>query len=72
MARKIIGKVGSLLGLKKKKKPDETTAAPAAQKGPIIKQLGGTNTPTVTNLAAIRARLGNGGPGTLLSDKLGG
>lgn len=69
MAKKIIGGIGSILGLKKKKKADAAAAVQPA-KGPIIKQLGSVEAPAA-NLAALLARRRGDSP-TILSDKLGG
>lgn len=78
MAKKIIGGVGSLLGLKKKKKAAEPTPAqtPAENKRwtPIIKQLGSANPSPASVIARARAGRGGFATGTLstvLNDKLG-
>lgn len=75
MAKKIIGGIGSVLGLKKKKKapaaPEAATTKTAWE--PVIKQLGGSpaSTSAASALAARRRAGLGGGLGTLLSDKLG-
>lgn len=68
MAKKIFSGIGKALGIGKKK-PAETPAAPAEQKGPIITPLGGS----VLTPDPRRRRTGTKrGPfETLLSDKLG-
>ena len=70
MAKKIIGGVGSLLGLNKKKKkaPEE----PAEQKGPIIKPLAANDHRLTKRRGFIRGVSRAVGAPTILSDKLGG
>ena len=67
MAKKIIGGIGSLLGIKKKK--EAAPAAVAEQKGPIVKPLGGSLSATVPAVRRRRATLSRPGD---VSDRLGG
>lgn len=68
MAKKIFKGVGKVLGIGKKKKPAETVAAPAEQKGPIVTPLGGAQ---VADAMRRRGRRAPVGQPTILSDKLG-
>lgn len=70
MATKILGGIGSLLGIGKKK-AEPAPAAPEAKKGPIITQLPGA--PTISTPLAARRRTGRAtAPSpTILADKLG-
>lgn len=68
MAKKVIGGIGSLLGLKKKKKAPAPAPVEAKKRGfePIIKQLGSSQARILP-----LARRGVVGPATILTDKLG-
>jgi hypothetical protein len=68
MAKSIIKGAGKLLGIGKKKAAEP--AAVAEQKGPIIKQLGGTTEALDPRRRRTLAGL-QGQIGTILSDKLG-
>lgn len=72
MAKKIIGGIGSVLGLKKKRKapaPAPTDAESKPRFSPKITQLGNASPQSLSLIERMRRRASSS---TVLSDKLGG